>query len=146
MKMCKQEYPFIEAYNIDNNSEEPNNELYLNIESVVNESVPSELVQLFKAVFLVEAYKNTKLSAYKARKLCFKICKKKKLNKNYYKTYVEAIQMYYFPKEFKKAELGKRYVVLRNWIICTWWFGLGLLLLPFFILRMKKLSKQIKGL
>lgn len=115
MKMCKQEYPFIEAYNIDNNSEEPNNELYLNIESVVNESVPSELVQLFKAVFLVEAYKNTKLSAYKARKLCFKICKKKKLNKNYYKTYVEAIQMYYFPKEFKKAELGKRYVVLRNW-------------------------------
>lgn len=145
--MYKQEYPIIEAYNIDNNSEEPNKELQsIDIESVVNESVPSELVQLFKAVFWVEACKNTKLSAYKARKQCFKICKKQKLDKNYYKPCIEAIQMNYFPKEFKKAELGKRYIVLRNWIILACWTGIGLLLLPFFILRMKKLSKQIKEL
>lgn len=147
MKMYKQEHPNIDAFNILDDSYKTTNKLEsIDIEATVNECVPKELIQLFKAIFLVEAHKNSKLSAYKARKKCFRICKEKGLDKNSYITYVEAIQMKYFPQEFKKAELGRKYIVLRNWIIWTWWFGLGLLLLPFFIPRMKNLSKQINEL
>lgn len=149
--MYKQKHPDIDAFNILDDSYKATNksdsiDIDEDIDETINECLPKELVQLFKTTFLVAAHKNTRLSAYKARKECFKICKKRGLDKNYYKTCVESIQMKYFPQEFKKAELGRKYIVLRNWMIWTCCFGLGLLVFPFFISRMKNLSKQIDEL
>ena len=65
MKMYKQEHPNIDAFNILDDSYKTTNELKsMDIEATVNECVPKELIQLFKAIFLVEAHKNSKLSAY----------------------------------------------------------------------------------
>lgn len=69
MKMYKQEHPNIDAFNILDDSYKTTNELdSMHIEAIVNECVPKELIQLFKTIFLVEAHKNSKLSAYRARK------------------------------------------------------------------------------
>lgn len=62
MKMYKQEHPNIDAFNILDDSYKTTNELKsIDIEATVNECVPKELIQLFKAIFLVEAHKNSKL-------------------------------------------------------------------------------------
>lgn len=52
--MYKQEYPNIDAFNILDDSYKTTNELKsIDIEATVNECVPKELIQLFKAIFLV---------------------------------------------------------------------------------------------
>lgn len=62
-------------------------------------------------IIRVNSQKSGVLSAYLARKKCYKICKQvtKRVD---YKEYVERLLLDNYPGEFKKAEDGKRIVVL----------------------------------
>jgi len=59
------------------------------------------------------------LASYKAQRKCFKIAKKTRIND--YKEYVERMQLEFYPREFKKTELGRRIVML----LCGLPFSLG---------------------
>ena len=114
--MYKEDPVKIQTYDIG--SEEQTNNIIQSVDS--DNFLPSDLVKSCKTIFSVAASENRLLSAYNARKKCFKICKKRQLDKSLYKTYVKSLQLNAFPDEFKKAELGKDYVKTRNLlIICS---------------------------
>lgn len=100
----------------------------------------SDLDSIILNILRVNASKTNILAAYKARKKCYKICKKI-LGRVDYKEYVEGLQLDHYPIEFTKAELGQRY---HNWL---YWFifpPIGVLLSPLIIYKCCKLSDKIK--
>ena len=90
-------------------------------------------------IIRVGANKENPLAAYRARKQCYKLCKKS-THRDDYKAYVEGLQLDHYPNEFVKAELGQK--ILRQY----WWLLsiVGILFLPLLIRRHNKLSKRIK--
>ncbi len=82
-----------------------------------------ELDKILMNVIRVGANKYTILAAYKARKRCYKICKRK-THRLDYREYVEGLQLDKFPVEFKKAEFGKSY--LNIWYLIIFSFGFAL--------------------
>ena len=113
--MYKQDSPELETYDI--NSGEEKNELLQSVSIAVDDYLSTDLVQHFKATFYIASLNKKILAAYKARKQCYKICKDKKMDPNFYKTCVDAILLNEFPKDYKKAQLGKDYAIRRNWLI-----------------------------
>ena len=69
----------------------------------------SELDTAMLNIIRVGANKDDILAAYKARKKCYQLCKERTKRPDY-KEYVETLQLDNFPNEFKKAELGKKYL------------------------------------
>lgn len=102
----------------------------------------SDLDSTILSILRVGANRTNVLAAYKARKKCYKICKKC-LGRIDYKEYVECLQLDHYPNEFKKAELGEQYC---NWLRCLMLIPIGGLLLPLIIYKCNKLSKKIKDL
>lgn len=69
-------------------------------------------------IIRVASQKDDVLAAFYARHECYRICKKE-TQRNDYGAYVEALQLDYFPKEFKKAEYGKTYNCLTAGLLLT---------------------------
>lgn len=61
-------------------------------------------------IMRVGANKSSLLAAYKARRKCYKIVKESTERADY-KEYVEGIMLDNYPNEFKKAELGKPFII-----------------------------------
>lgn len=74
-----------------------------------------ELDPVLLNILEVGSHKMSPLAAYKAQRKCFKIAKKER--EIDYKEFVERLQLDHYPKEFKKAEYGRRIVVLSCFII-----------------------------
>lgn len=111
MRMYKQENHDLDSYDIIDNS--PN--------SLKGEV--SKLDMRILNIMRIAAAKDGMLAAYKARKKCYRLCKKD-TNQSDYKEHVQALQLDNYPLEFKKAELGRSFV---------WWLLLGffsIVLLP----------------
>lgn len=101
----------------------------------------SDLDSIILNILRVGANKTNVLAAYKARKKCYKICKKL-LGRDDYKEYVEGLQLDHYPNEFVKAELGRQY---HNWLRWFIFPPMGILLSPLIIYKCCKLSKKIKS-
>lgn len=101
----------------------------------------SDLDSMLLNITRASAAKSNVLAAYRARKKCYKICKKKSHGRDDYKEYVDCLQLDHFPAEFKKAELGKQY---RNWLYLFAIPLIGLLLSPMIINKCNELAKEIK--
>lgn len=103
----------------------------------------NELDTAMLNIIRIGASKDDILAAYKARKICYQLCKESAELPDY-KEYVETLLLDNFPNELKKADYGKQYVNLRRLrilciivgILCLWIglvaidddsFGLGLL-------------------
>lgn len=80
----------------------------------------NELKTRILNIIKVASYRDNFLAAYKARKLCYRICKEES-DRPDYKEYVENIILNHFPNEFKKAQKGRCFV---NWM----WIGVVSLL------------------
>lgn len=81
-------------------------------------------------IIRVASQKDNVLAALNARRECYKICKKE-TQRNDYRAYVEALQLDYFPKEFKKAEYGQTYEMYLSFLIVSMMvFIMGVILLP----------------
>lgn len=102
----------------------------------------SDLDSIILNILRVGANRTNVLAAYKARKKCYKICKKF-LGRADYKEYVEGLQLDHYPAEFTKAELGQRY---HNWLCLFIILPIGIMLSPLIIYKCSKLSKKIKNL
>ena len=73
----------------------------------------SELDTAMLNIIRVGASKDNILAAYKARKMCYKLCKDN-AKRSDYKDYVETLQLDNFPHELKKADYGRQFVIRRN--------------------------------
>ena len=82
----------------------------------------NELEPVLLNILEVGSHRMSPLSAYKAQRKCYKIAKKER--EMDYKEYVERLQLDHYPGEFKKAELGRRLVVLLYLTIFVLLFGL----------------------
>ena len=71
----------------------------------------NELDEAMLNIMRVGASKDDILAAYKAREKCYQLCKESAKRPDY-KEYVETLQLDNFPNELKKADYGKRYVIL----------------------------------
>lgn len=69
-------------------------------------------------IIRVASQKDNVMAALNARLECYKICEKE-TQRNDYRAYVEALQLDYFPKEFKKAEYGKTFGIYYNILISS---------------------------
>ncbi len=103
----------------------------------------SEFDKTYLNIIRLGANKDGILSAFRARRQCYKICKKQAKEPNY-KVIVDTLQLDNFPNEFKKAELGKKYVW---WLVALCVCVTSVFLLPivaFIIRKMKSIAKSIR--
>lgn len=77
-----------------------------------SENASSE--KMYLNIIRVASQNDNILSAYRARKKCYKLCKKS--GRPDYKEHIQQLQLDYYPDEFKKSLLGARYV-LNLWMI-----------------------------
>lgn len=70
----------------------------------------TELDMMLLNIMRVGANRWNVLSAYKARKKCFRLLKKQTGRKDT-SEYVNGLMLDFYPEEFKKAELGQSYVI-----------------------------------
>lgn len=89
----------------------------------------NELETVLLNILEVGSHRMSPLAAYKAQRKCFKIAKNER--EIDFKEYVERLQLDHYPVEFKKAEYGRRIVVLSYLIIlfllmgiCFFWMGI----------------------
>ena len=89
----------------------------------------NELETVLLNILEVGSHRMSPLAAYKAQRKCFKIAKNER--EIDFKEYVERLQLDHYPVEFKKAEYGRRIVVLSYLIIPfllmgIFFFGMGI--------------------
>ena len=77
----------------------------------INFSVDSLLLNIIEVASRHPSW----FAAYKARKKCYKLCKKYAYRPDDYKEYVQHLQLHNFPNEYQKSIMGGRLY------LCVWW-------------------------
>ena len=77
----------------------------------MNSSVDNTLLNIIE----VASHHPSCFAAYKARKKCYKLCKKHAYHLDDYKEYVQNLQLRNFPNEYQKSIMGGRLY------LCVWW-------------------------
>lgn len=110
----------------------------------------SELDTAMLNIIRVGANKDDILTAYKARKKCYQLCKES-AKRPYYKEYVETLQLDNYPNELKKADYGRQYANLSKWLILciiigVSCFGIGLYVLYYNLMYYTRSEEVLLGL
>ena len=118
----------------------------INPDGSISETISNKGVdEIINAFIRVAAHQSGKTTAYRAQKKAIKYLKKHS-DCEYPDTYVQEYELKFFPKEFQRAELGKKYNNM-IWLASTLWISIIGILGYYWIFReLKKLNKEFDKL
>lgn len=118
----------------------------INPDGSISETISSKGVdEVIRAFIRVAANQSGKISSYKAQCKAIKYLKKHS-DCTYPDTYVQDLELREFPYEFKRAELGKKYMKL-IWFASTIWItGIGILGYYWIIQYFRQLNAEFAAL